>query len=328
MKIAVLGAGEMGTAHARIYAGPLKHEVELASVFSRSPEKARRLAKEVGTRPTAHADEILSDDTIDAVDVCIPSAFHRKIVSRALDQGKHVLSETPMSLTVADADAMISTARRNRRVLAVAQVMRYVAPYMRARTEVERGRLGRPRMIVARRLARPYWPRKGGRLFRDYGEPLLELCIHDIDVANWFLGRPVSVLASGTVGASGVAEQVFVTITYRNGRALVEGSAMMPPGFPFTTALRVQCDRGVLDLMGQFLHGPIPVEQFHIYAEDGRTSVRVRGHDPYEAECAAFLRCIDHRMDPIAKSADFEREALRVAVAARQSLRTHRTVRL
>ena len=91
MRIAVLGAGEMGTAHARIYAGPLKDEVELASVFSRRPKKAQRLAKEVGTRPTTHIDEILSDDTIDAVDVCIPSAFHRTIVSRALESRSQVL---------------------------------------------------------------------------------------------------------------------------------------------------------------------------------------------------------------------------------------------
>ena len=328
MRLAVLGCGEMGTTHARIYAGRLKKQVELAMVFSRDPSRARTLAKEVGARPTTNPEDIIADDSIDAIDLCVPSAYHRKFAVRALDQGKHVLSETPMALTVADADAMIAAARQNRRLLAAAQVMRFVAPYVRARKEVASGGLGKPTMVVARRLSRPYWARKRHRSFREYGEPLLELSIHDIDVANWFLGRPNSVLASGVIGKSGVSEHVLVAISYRGGKAYIEGSGMMPPGFPFTTALRVQCDRGVLDLMGQFIEGPIPTEQFHIYAEDGRTSVRVGGRDPYEEECVAFVRCVEKRTGPIARSADSERDALQVAVAAQQSLRGQRPIRL
>jgi len=317
----------MGTTHVRIYAGRLKKQVELAMVFSRDPARARTLAKDVGARPTTNPEDIIADDSIDAIDLCIPSAYHRKFAVRALDKGKHVLSETPMALTVADADAMIAAARRNRCLLAVAQIMRFVAPYVRAQREVASGRIERPTMVVARRLSRPYWARKRRRLFREYGEPLLELSIHDIDVAPWFLGRPSSVLASGVIGKSSVSEHVFLAITYRGGKAYVEGSGMMPPGFPFTTALRVQGDRGVIDLMGQFIQGPIPKEQFHVFAEDGRTSVRVGGRDPYEEECVAFVRCIEKRTAPIARSADSERDALRVA-AAQQSLRRQRPVRL
>lgn len=328
MRIAVLGCGEMGSAHARIYAGRLKKQVELAMVFSRNPARARTLAKEVGARPTTRPQDILADDSIDAVDLCIPSAYHRKFGVRALEQGKHVFSETPMALTVSDADAMIAAARRSRRVLAVAQVMRFVAPYVRAKTEVASGRFGTPNIVVARRLSRPYWARKRRRPFREYGEPLLELSIHDIDVANWILGRPTSVLASGVIGKSGVAEHVLLAINYQGGTAYVEGSGMMPQGFPFTTALRVQCERGVIDLQAQFLQGPIPKEQFHVYAEDGRTSIRVGGRDPYEEECAAFVRCIEKRAEPITQSAVQERDALRVAAAAQQSLRSQGPVQL
>lgn len=328
MRIAVLGCGDMGATHARTYAGRLKKQVELAMVFSRNPARARTLAKEVGARPTTNPEDIIADDSIDAVDLCIPSAYHRKFAVQALNRGKHVFSETPMALTVADADAMIAAARRNGRLLAVAQVMRFVAPYVRAHAEVASGRFGRPTVVVARRLSRPYWARKRRRRFRDYGEPLMELSIHDIDVANWLLGRPVSVLASGVIGKSGASEHLLLAITYRRGKAYVEGSGMMPRGFPFTTALRVQCDRGVIDLMAQFIQGPIPKVQFHVYAEDGRTSVRVGGGDPYEEECVAFVRSIENRAAPIARSAESEREALRVAAAAQQSLRSQRPVRL
>jgi predicted dehydrogenase len=327
MKIAVLGAGEMGAAHARIYAGPLKRQVELTSVFSRSLGKAHKLASRVGAHPTSNTDDILSDETIDAVDICLPSAFHRRFAVRALDQGKHVFCETPMALTLRDADAMISAARRNRRLLAVAQVMRHVAPYVRAHAEAASGRFGKPRIVVARRLSRPYWLRHP-RPFRAYGEPIAELSIHDIDVANWFLGDPVSVLASGIRGASGVPEQTFIGITYRRGHGFVEGSAMMPPGFPFTTALRVQCERGVFDLTGQFLGGPIPTEQFIVYSEAGLKRLQIRGKDPYELECGDFVRAVARRRNSIAMSARWERDALRVVLAARRSIRTRRPVLL
>jgi UDP-N-acetylglucosamine 3-dehydrogenase len=327
MKIAVLGAGEMGAAHARIYAGPLKKQVELESVLSRSLGKARKLAAVVGARPTANPDDILSDETIDAVDICLPSASHRRFAVRALDQGKHVFCETPMALTLRDADAMIAAARRNRRLLAVAQVMRYVAPYVRAHAEAASGRFGKPRVLVARRLSRPYWLRRP-RPFRAYGEPITELSIHDIDVANWFLGDPVSVLASGIRGPSGVPEQTFIAITHRRGHGFVEGSAMMPPGFAFTTALRVQCERGVFDLMGQFLGGPIPKEQFIVYSEAGLKRLPIRGKDPYELECRDFVRAVAGRRNSIALSARWERDALRVILAAKQSIRTQRPVRL
>src|SRR6267378_877157 len=232
MRVAMIGAGEMGSTHARAYANFGKKEgVEIAAVFSRSGEKARKLAKEVRAAASTNFDKILADDSIDAVDVTVPSGHHRKYVAAALDGGKHVFCETPMALTLRDADAMIAAAKAHRRLLLVAQVMRFVSAYQHAHEEATPGHLGKPRVVVARRLSRPYWSAKRRRPFRDYGEPLIELSIHDFDVANWFLGHPVSLVASGIGGGTGATEHAFVSIRYRGGNASVEGSAMMPPGF-------------------------------------------------------------------------------------------------
>ena len=57
---------------------------------------------------------VLDDDTVDAVDVLVPSAHHREYVVAALERGKHVFVETPMALTIRDADAMIQAARTHR----------------------------------------------------------------------------------------------------------------------------------------------------------------------------------------------------------------------
>ena len=273
------------------------------------PGEARKLAKEIGAAAFTNFEKVLADDSIEAVDVTVPSGHHRKYVVAALDGGKHVFCETPMALTLREADAMIAAAKAHRRLLLVAQVMRFVPAYQHAHEEAASGHLGKPRVVVARRLSRPYWTAKHRRPFSEYGEPLIELSIHDFDVANWILGHPVSVVASGMPGRTGATEHAFVSIQYRGGNALVEGSAMMPPGFPFTTAVRVQGENGVLDHTDQFIRGPVPVTRFVRYSPEGIQPVRVRGQDPYEEECRHFVRCVQGRADATALSVAAERDA-------------------
>src|SRR5438034_1324579 len=209
-----------------------KEHMEIAGIVSRSAPKARALAKRVNAPWFTEPQKILRDESIDAIDVTTPSGLHRPLVVSALALGKHVFCETPVALTLRDADAMIDAARGNRRILMVAQVMRFVADYQRASREAASGSLGKPRIVVARRLARPYWSAKRPRPYRVYGEPIVEFSIHDLGVANWILGRPQSVVAQGLSGSSGVTEPALVAVGYRGGTAFIEGSTMMPPGVP------------------------------------------------------------------------------------------------
>ena len=157
MRLAILGAGEMGATHAGAYArfGKKEH-AEIAAIVSRSGTKARALAKRVNAPWFTDPQKILRDDSIDAIDVTVPSDLHRKFVVAALARGKHVFCETPIALTLRDADAMIDAARANRRIFMVAQLMRFVADYQRAHDEATSGKLDKPRVVVARRLSRPY----------------------------------------------------------------------------------------------------------------------------------------------------------------------------
>src|SRR5207249_10002001 len=108
--------------------------------------------------------------------------------------------------------AMIAAARLNRRSTTGAQMMRVVADSQRARQQAASGKLGKPRIVVARRPARPYRCAKRPRPFRGYGEPIVELSIHDFDVANWLSGCPRSALGHGVSGSSGVTELAMVSV--------------------------------------------------------------------------------------------------------------------
>src|SRR2546429_8245115 len=198
----------MGATHASAYAAfGRKERVEVAGIVSRTAAKAGKLGKRVHAPWLTDPQKVLRAESIDAIDVTVPSGLHRPLVVSALAQGKHVFCETPLALTLRDADAMIHAARGNRRILMVAQVMRFVADYQRAHQEAVSGKLGKPRVVVARRLARPYWSAKRPRPFRVYGEPIVELSLHDFDVADWILGPPRSVPAARASRSTGGTEQ-------------------------------------------------------------------------------------------------------------------------
>src|SRR3972149_4117090 len=123
MRIAVVGAGWAAGIHAAAYAS--MEGAEIAAIVGRSPRRARKLAARVNARSMGLA-AVLADDTIDAVDVCVPSGIHRQVAVPSLEAGKHVLLETPIALTLKDADAILAAATQNHRGAAVAPTRKVV----------------------------------------------------------------------------------------------------------------------------------------------------------------------------------------------------------
>lgn len=327
MRVAVLGVGDMGRMHAAYYGG--FPGVKLAAVSGRSRERVDAAAREFRTRGCTDYRDILKDDTIDAVDVCLPTAVHREAAIAALEAGKHVFVETPLALTAEDAAAMIAVARRRRRILMVADVVRSVAGYRYIQRSVASGRMGRPIAGFASRMCAPYWERRRPRTFEAFGDPLVELAIHDFDYLAWVLGPPEEVSATGTVETDGAVTQAFVSLWGKGTQALVEMNARMPRRYPFSTVARIVCERGVLENLQRFGLGAAPEMTLLRHRAGGRVRpVRLRGWDPYEAECRHFARCVQGKARPDLLRPENDLHALRIAEAARESIRRKRTVAL
>jgi UDP-N-acetylglucosamine 3-dehydrogenase len=94
-----------GIAHARIY--HTHPQVSEVMVFGRTPAKLRPFADEFGYATTTEVASIYDDPAVDLVDVCLPTPLHAEHVLRALDAGKHVLSELPLAATMADARRIV-----------------------------------------------------------------------------------------------------------------------------------------------------------------------------------------------------------------------------
>src|SRR5439155_17834671 len=108
----------MGSTHAAAYR-ELGDRVRVRAVYSNTAESARRVGGPLGARAATDLAETLADPAVDVVDVCLPTALHREAVERAFAAGKHVLLEKPISLTLADADAIVAAAKRSDRILMV-----------------------------------------------------------------------------------------------------------------------------------------------------------------------------------------------------------------
>jgi predicted dehydrogenase len=319
VRIGIVGAGDMGRTHARYYSR--MKNVEIAGIVARTETRARKLADELNAPWIPDYQKLLDDETVDAIDICNPSGLHKEYVVEALNQGKHVFCETPIALTIADADAMVSAAKTASRILMVAQVMRLVGASAFVRNEVVSGRLGRPFVAYAGRFSPRFWSKENPRSFDVYGNVVVEMMIHDFDFLNWMLGMPRQISGTGFVGSSGSFEHVFVSLQYEEAIALVEGGAMMPNSFPFSTSLRVVCDEGALDL------------DFHVSSEEGFKTTLMKypfsgkterpefaDVDPYEEECKHFVNCVEDRVESSLLEADAAIDGLKVALAAQEAL--------
>jgi predicted dehydrogenase len=123
---------------------------DFAAVASRSPERARDYAREHGLeRWHGSYEELLDDPEVDAVYVPLPNSMHVEWSIRALEAGKHVLCEKPMSRDPEDVERAFDTAERAGRVLAEAFMWRHHPQLQRARELIAQGAIGRLRLIRA-----------------------------------------------------------------------------------------------------------------------------------------------------------------------------------
>ncbi len=245
-RIAILGAGFMGSTHAKALAAV--PGVEIAGIYGQSEKRVQPLAAEYSTEWTTDIERLIDDPTIDGIDICLPGPQHRSVTELAIAAGKHVLLEKPITLLEEDADALVELAANSDRVFMVAHVLRFWPEYMELKRLATEGEYGKVVQGLAyRRQAFPAW----SALFSQSdltGGAVLDQMIHDYDVMNWIFGEPKSVVARGVRNPrSGGYDQVQVMIDYGHASALVDGGMMMPESYPFTSSIQVLCETGAME---------------------------------------------------------------------------------
>jgi predicted dehydrogenase len=194
---ALLGAG--GIAHAWSHAFAEVPLAEPAGVYDPLSGVAESLAEELHCATYPSQEAVLADPQVEAIIICSPNPFHAPQTSAAAAAHKHVLTEKPMALTVADCDAMIAACAQAGVQLMVGQALRFYQPFDEALRMAGAGELGRVLGVDLIRMGSP-GPQEHPITWRDdeaqTGGWLLELNVHEIDFLQTLLGVPESVYAA------------------------------------------------------------------------------------------------------------------------------------
>jgi len=282
VRIGILGAGAMATAHAAAYAGVT--DATVIGIFARDPTRAHAAAALCKAEPFTDAQELIRHAGVDAIDVCLPSAIHCDFVVAALEAGKHVFCETPLALQLDEARRMRDAARRAGRLLQVGLLMRALGAYRHIKNVTVSSTYGKLVSVTAWRL--------GSYLHSDapdhkshYGEPSTELMTFDFDFIQWLMGPPNRLSASAARTAPHASGDISALLSYDDGRhATVLASGLMPPGFAFTVGFRALFERATFEHQAVFDKIP-PTASFTIVeGKEPARSVPVPDRNPYEVE--------------------------------------------
>lgn len=213
VQVALIGAGSAAQV---VHLPILKRlpDLELSAIIDPQERKARTIAERFDI-PNVYADmsALAEHPEIDAVLVCTPNDDHETPVVAALELGKHVLCERPLSTTSESVARMIAAARDANRQLMVAMNERYRYDNRAIRQFVASGELGDPVLVRNTWLVRPTRrPRRGWRRDRSRagGGVVMDLGAPALDLAWWMLGFPAIERVSATLHRSDAVEETAV----------------------------------------------------------------------------------------------------------------------
>jgi myo-inositol 2-dehydrogenase / D-chiro-inositol 1-dehydrogenase len=327
--VALIGSGRMGAFHAETLARRLP-QARLAAVADPAPGAAERLTAAFGTgRAYTDVAQLWDDPEVDAVVIAAPARSHADLVVAAAAAGKHVFCEKPMAVTLADADRAIDAARAAGVVLQVGFNRRFAADWRAARVLLDAGTLGSPRLL--RSLTRDPGGFDPSRVLPD--TIFLETLIHDFDTLRFLNPGAEAVEVSAIADAlvepgwrdRGLLDTAVVTVRFDNG-AMAVAEACFEASYGYDVRGEVLGSGGMATMgdgrrSGLTLSGPA-----------GRLVETVRGDqelfaEAYTAELAAFVDAV-RTGPPAAVTGEDARAALAIALAAAESVRAGRPVRV
>ncbi len=256
IRTAVIGVGNMGSAHARCIAQGSINGLILSALCDISPARQALCRERYPDIPCyASVQELLCAGAADAVIVAVPHPSHSTVAMTALDAGLHVLVEKPIDVALSKAEALCDAADKSGRVFAVMLNQRTNPLFQRAREIVQGGLLGelkrtiwiitnwyRTQHYYDSGTWRATWAGEGGGV-------LLNQAPHNLDLWQWICGMPQSVTAYCDVARYHrieVEDDATIFTRYTNGATgLFVTSTGEAPG---TNRLEITGDRGKLVL--------------------------------------------------------------------------------
>lgn len=328
LNVGLIGLGRLGRVYARDLATRIP-ETRLVAVADTDPAAVDEVAGPYeGTRSYTEPDKLLDDPGVEAVVIVSPTHTHRAFAVAAAARGKATFCEKPPALSLSETLVMKEAVERAGCFFQMGFMRRFDAGYAAAKRRVEEGVVGTP--VVFKSSSRdPH------RTTLEYADPkssggmILDMGIHDFDLARWFMGEVQSVQAvAGTLAYPELAtvgdiDNAVVSLVFADGRlGVVDLSRNGIYGYDITTELLGTA--GTLRI-GYLRETPLLVMTENSVAHDTVPYFMERFAGAYTAQLQNFARnVLQGRRPPI--TIDDGIAALRIAIAADRAYRTGQPV--
>jgi predicted dehydrogenase len=334
-RVALIGAGNMGRAHASQW--PQVSDANMVAVLDCSMAKSKEVADAYGASAYEfdEFDAMVRETKPDIIDICTPTPAHRPYVERAAAAGIAVFCEKPLARTLADCDAAVAAVERTGIPFMAGHVLRFFPEYASAKRLIDSGAIGKPAAVRMARMAGMPDPHKSidESWYKDPGQSggvLLDMIIHDFDWLRYTFGPVSRVFAKGVYTDpryAGTLDYSLVTLRFESGVvAHVTGSWAHPGGF--RTSFEVVGDAGMIE---------------HDNARSAALTVAIRGtgmntgvvvpespqipeENPYFMELQAFVDALKEGRTPPVTVYDAY-EATRIAIAALTSIEAGKVIK-
>jgi len=335
LRIGIAGVGRMGRHHA----ANLAHRVRGAKLVAACSPVPDELGWARDALGVAHVYDgytrLLAHPGLDAVFLATPTTLHADQIIEGLRAGKHVFSEKPLALNIADCLRVEEEAAKHpgQKVM-IGYVRRFDPSYRDAYDRIKSGAIGRPFLARSQTAdqndASGFFVRYAGAS----GGILLDMSVHDIDTVRWLLGAKGAkrVFATGTIAvheglrACGDVDNAVAVIEFAGGQiASIYASRTMAHGHETLTE--------IVGTMGRLTVGQNPrinrveIADAHGVRNECTPTFYERFAEAFLDEAQAFVDIVrEDRIPPL--TLRDATEATRIGIAVTESLRTKRAVEL
>jgi myo-inositol 2-dehydrogenase/D-chiro-inositol 1-dehydrogenase len=329
VRVGVLGTGRIGRMHAEIITREVSGAA-VAAIFDPDAHAARVIADSLGAYTAASVDEVITNDGVDAVAICTPTALHVEQIVAAANAGKAIFCEKPVSLALADVDRALAAVAQADVPFQVGFNQRFDPGHAVVAAAVADGSVGEPQLmrISSRDVAPPPldYARGSGGIF-------LDMTIHDFDMARHVVrSEVVEVYAAGGVLVDPAFEEIgdldtaVVTLVHENGcLTTIDNSRRAVYGYD--QRVEVFGSEGMAASENKPLHAALVRDRTGVHGAPLVYPFLDRYAQSYVSEWQEFVTALSDGRPP-SVGVDDARPPLVIGLAAWRSIRERRPVRI
>jgi UDP-N-acetylglucosamine 3-dehydrogenase len=300
LNAAVIGVGNMGRHHARIY-----HQLtttKLVAIADPDKSKGEEIAKKYFTKYYPNYKDLLNNEKIDLISIAAPTKFHKEIALACINFGINILIEKPIASTVNEAKQIVQKAKTKGIKFTVGHIERFNPAVLKLKEMIDEDKLGEIVMISTFRMGPTPVQIKDANVIVDIG-------VHDIDIMNWLFGKlPERVYSRGGKALlKNQEDHVEAFLDYGHGGGMLVANWITPLKVRKLTAsgkkayVELNYITQELDLYES--NALLSYDDFGDFLvkfgeDQNKKIIKVKNIEPLKAEIQAFVKCIINNERP------------------------------